>query len=279
MVSYLINNIASGKMLDVPNHSTENGVRIDQWTDNGGANQHWELVDAGNGLVKIRNVESKKVLQLRDSKPVNGGVVEQSDDTGLPKQHFKISDGGRGMVKIFSALPSNQVLDIPGGNPADGVGLQVWNDVDVASEHWALIMTDVKIVNTASNKVMDLPGFNTADGTVIGQWEDTGGVNQRWRLYPIDTGLYLIGNMASGKFLDVGPVVGTVDGPQVVQQPMRPGAMTQRWSLVTDATSGVKQIVNAAVKQPMIVSGLSTNNGAPICLLGKPGPITAWNFV
>ncbi|WP_312878065.1 RICIN domain-containing protein [Lentzea indica] len=31
-----------------------------QWADNNGANQRWQLVDAGNGYVKLRNVNSGK---------------------------------------------------------------------------------------------------------------------------------------------------------------------------------------------------------------------------
>ncbi|APA99412.1 RICIN domain-containing protein [Nocardia seriolae] len=189
MVNYVIDNIASSKVLDVPNHSTNSGVQIDQWTDNGGLNQQWDLVDAGNGLVKIVNVENKKVLKVRAAQTVNGTAVEQSTDApGDPSQLWKITNFRHGQVQIFSALGSNNVLDIPGGNASDGVGAQIWDNVSVASESWALIMTDVKILNSITGEVMDLPGFNTTDGTVIGQWDDNGGANQRWRFYPIDVG-------------------------------------------------------------------------------------------
>ncbi|WP_330180619.1 RICIN domain-containing protein [Nocardia sp. NBC_01503] len=280
MVTYMIDNIASGKVLDVPNHSADNGIQIDQWSDNGGVNQQWELVDAGGGLVKIVNVESKKVLHVRDSKAANGVPVEQWDDHASdPSQTWKVADGGRGLTKFFSALGGNKVLDIPGGNRTDGVGLQIWDDVNAPSEHWALVMTNVKLLNAGSGKVMDLPGFNTSDGTVIAQWEDNGGANQRWRLYPIDSGLYSIGNMASAKFLDIGPGSPASDGPQIVQQPMRQTAMTQRFAL-KDSGDGAKVIVNAAAGQPIHSSRGSKDNGSVICLIGGGGdPTMGWKLV
>ncbi|MRH87473.1 hypothetical protein GFY24_08385 [Nocardia sp. SYP-A9097] len=279
MVTYMIDNVASGKVLDVPNHSAENGIRIDQWSDNGGANQQWELADAGNGLVHILNLENKKALRVRGAQVANGAAVEQWDANGDPSQLWKVSDGGRGMVKIFSALGGNKVLDIPGGGSTNGLGAQIWDDVNVASEHWALIMTNVKLVNAGSGKVMDLPGFNTADGTVIAQWEDNGGANQRWRFYPVDAGVYTIQNMASGKFLDLGP--GATDGPAIVQQPMRTSAMSQRWVL-KDGGGGTKCIVNMAAAAPIHSNHASKDNGSLLCLYSSGGaadPTTTWNLL
>jgi hypothetical protein len=41
---YKIVSRSSGKVLDVPGASTANGAIIEQWTDNGGQNQQWSLV-------------------------------------------------------------------------------------------------------------------------------------------------------------------------------------------------------------------------------------------
>lgn len=65
MVYYKIVSAATGKALDVPNFSTADGTLIDQWGDNGGANQHWQLVDVGNGLTKIvTSLAAGKVLLI-----------------------------------------------------------------------------------------------------------------------------------------------------------------------------------------------------------------------
>ena len=41
---FVIMSVSSGKVLDVPAFSTQDGTTIDQWDLNGGDNQHWQLV-------------------------------------------------------------------------------------------------------------------------------------------------------------------------------------------------------------------------------------------
>lgn len=42
--SYKIVNAYSGLLLEDYGWQTGNGAKVDQWADNGGANQHWNLV-------------------------------------------------------------------------------------------------------------------------------------------------------------------------------------------------------------------------------------------
>ncbi len=48
----------SGKVLDVDGACLQNGARVQQWTDDGGANQHWYVLDAGNSTCKLQSVGS-----------------------------------------------------------------------------------------------------------------------------------------------------------------------------------------------------------------------------
>jgi mannan endo-1,4-beta-mannosidase len=41
---YKIVSQSSGKVLDVPGSSKTDGTKIQQFTDNGGTNQHWRVV-------------------------------------------------------------------------------------------------------------------------------------------------------------------------------------------------------------------------------------------
>ena len=59
---FYIVNAASGKVLDDPGASPNNGAVIDQWQLNGGANQRWDLVPVGNGNYFIQNEASDLVL-------------------------------------------------------------------------------------------------------------------------------------------------------------------------------------------------------------------------
>ncbi|NKE60502.1 RICIN domain-containing protein [Lentzea sp. PSKA42] len=48
------------QLIDAFGASTADNASVVQWADNNGANQRWQLVDAGNGYVKLRNVNSGK---------------------------------------------------------------------------------------------------------------------------------------------------------------------------------------------------------------------------
>jgi hypothetical protein len=55
---------ASGEVFDVPGFATADGVKIQQYRDNGGTNQQWRLVPLQGGYVKIQSVSSGKVLDV-----------------------------------------------------------------------------------------------------------------------------------------------------------------------------------------------------------------------
>jgi len=54
----LLRNLNSLKCIDVVASSTAKKANVQQYNCNGGANQRWEFVDAGNGQYAIRNVNS-----------------------------------------------------------------------------------------------------------------------------------------------------------------------------------------------------------------------------
>jgi len=59
---YYVINAFSGKLLDDPASSTNNGAPIQQWQPNGGYNQGWDFVGLSNGNYEIYNESSGRVL-------------------------------------------------------------------------------------------------------------------------------------------------------------------------------------------------------------------------
>ncbi|WP_329603525.1 RICIN domain-containing protein [Nocardia seriolae] len=80
---------------------------------------------------------------------------------------------------------------------------------------------------------------------------------------------------ASGKCLDIGGSAPGADGPAIVQQPMQPAAMSQRWTLQGRA-DGSAMLINMAANMPLHPGDSSGNDGAPICLTGQAGDPTIW---
>lgn len=60
--TFEISSRKSGKLLDVQGASTADNATVVQWTGNNGADQRWQLVDAGNGYSKLKNLNRGKVL-------------------------------------------------------------------------------------------------------------------------------------------------------------------------------------------------------------------------
>jgi hypothetical protein len=202
---------ASRKVLDVPGGSLNDSVPIQQFSDNGGTNQHWELRPVGNGNVYIRSEASKKVLDVPGSNGNDGVIIQQYQNRGGINQQWQViqvADAPR-TYKIIS-VSSGKLLDVPGGSPNDSVQIQQFHDNGGANQRWELIPvgnvsgnTIYKIMSEASQKVLDVPGGSLNDSVPIQQFSDNGGTNQHWELLMEPSGNYYIRSEASKKVLDV----------------------------------------------------------------------------
>lgn len=143
---YLIVNRNSGKVLQVPNSSTANGVQLTQNTYTSGLNQQWDV----NPLPKtfggdysyftIKAAHSGVTADLNNWSYGNGAAIQQwnGGTNTLEQWYFQYTTNG-----------------------------------------W------IKIRNRWSNKVMAVNGAATVNGAVILQWDDTGSLDQQWRLLPV----------------------------------------------------------------------------------------------
>jgi hypothetical protein len=87
---YKIVSQSSGKVLDVPAFSTSDGTKIQQFTENGGTNQHWRLISVGSGLFEIVSQSSGKVLDVPAASTTNGTVIQQFTEHGGTNQQWQI---------------------------------------------------------------------------------------------------------------------------------------------------------------------------------------------
>lgn len=81
--TYTLQAVHSGKVLDVDGWGTHDGANVHQWTDGGGDNQRFELLDQGNGEYRIEPVHSGKAVGVANGSTSDGATVEQqswSDD-------------------------------------------------------------------------------------------------------------------------------------------------------------------------------------------------------
>ena len=87
-------NRKSGKVLDVPNLSKEEGVDMIQWEDNGGENQQWKLEKAEKAdSDKIKCIKSRcsgLVLDIFEASREDGARVIQWGLHGDKNQQWEL---------------------------------------------------------------------------------------------------------------------------------------------------------------------------------------------
>ncbi|MBM7843219.1 pectinesterase family protein [Herpetosiphon giganteus] len=131
-------NRQSGKALDVAAKSTSNGGNVQQWADNGGANQQWQIVDVGSGFKKIINRHSGLALEVAAGSKASGANVQQWSYGGTAHQQWQVLDAGGGYIYVVNRN-SQQALDVAAGSGADGANVQQWGYAGGAWQQWQLI--------------------------------------------------------------------------------------------------------------------------------------------
>ncbi len=138
--AYTITSVASGMVLDVTGASTEDHILIEQYTDNGGSNQQWQLVPVGDGFVKIVSRSSGKVLDIPYASTADQVQIQQYHDNGGSNQQWSVVPvnlGNPDIVKIVSRS-SGKVLDVRGASPYNGAAIQQYTDYGAANQQWQL---------------------------------------------------------------------------------------------------------------------------------------------
>ena len=91
---YFIKNKHSGKYLEISGGSAYNGANVIQYDLNGGSNQRWKVMDAGNGECKIVSMSSPSgtqyVLNVETNSSNNGVNINVYQDANVANRRFKI---------------------------------------------------------------------------------------------------------------------------------------------------------------------------------------------
>lgn len=128
----------SGKALDVTGQSTSDGALLEQWDYWGGANQQWQLVDAGGGYVKIVSRNSGKLVDVSQGSTADGASAIQYTDNGGANQQWQLVDVGGGYVKIVNRN-SGKVLDVSGQSTSNGGSVIQYTYNGGANQQWQVL--------------------------------------------------------------------------------------------------------------------------------------------
>ncbi|MFC7141572.1 RICIN domain-containing protein [Halosimplex aquaticum] len=133
--TYRITNENSGKLLEVASAGTAAGDNVQQWSDNGGTHQQWDVTENGDGTYTLTNVNSGLLLEVAGAGTADGDNVQQYSDTGHACQDWNIVDNGDGTYRLENAH-SGKVADVDGASTSDGANVLQWSWNSGANQKW-----------------------------------------------------------------------------------------------------------------------------------------------
>jgi hypothetical protein len=138
---YKLVNKNSGKALEVPGGSANNGTQLDQATYTGALNQQWDLAPLARGgdssYYSIKAAHDGKAVNLDSYSYANGGAINQWDYVNQAQQHWYLEYAGGGYFKIHTRWDA-KVLEVGGNSTADGGTVDQWDDAGTASQQWSI---------------------------------------------------------------------------------------------------------------------------------------------
>ncbi|WP_051941095.1 RICIN domain-containing protein [Phaeacidiphilus oryzae] len=137
--TYKLVNRNSGKVLDVANQNTADGSPVDQWTDNSGANQQWQVTAVGDGYYRLVGVQSGKPLEVPSANPNEGTQLDVSTGSG-PAAEWRIVPSGSGYATLENRA-TGMMVDVNGQSTSDGAKVIEWPQNGGANQQWQLVST------------------------------------------------------------------------------------------------------------------------------------------
>ena len=231
---YTITSINSGKVLDVQEGKQEVGTNVAQYESNKTDSQKWSIKKTDGGYYNIISKCNNLALDIQGGlSNKNGTNVQVYFFNNTDAQKFKLEPieiVNAGTYEIETALDSNKILDVSGGNLADYANVQIWQADNVNQQRFTLEYVDGGCIFRAkhSNKVL------TVDTNTNNVYQSTynNSLNQKWEIRETGNGYYNIISKYNGLYIDINNA-STANGTNVKVYNKNNSANAQKFRFVT----------------------------------------------
>lgn len=246
--------------VDIPGGSAADSTAIQLYSGNSSKAQQFTFTRQSDGSYEIVNVNSGKALDVRNGVAENNAIVQQYSRNNSQAQRWFIRDSGTGYY-LQSAL-GNWVLDLSGGNTANGAAIRLYTPNGTASQLFVVSSSDVNIatgvsmiITSVANKklVTDVTSASTANGARVQLYSSNNTNAQKYRFESIGNGTYKIINANSGKVLDVAG--GSTANGAALQQYTSNNTVAQQWTVRNYGSGKIALVSVNANKAVDIPSG------------------------
>lgn len=263
--------------VDIPGGSAADSTAIQLYSGNSSKAQQFTFTRQSDGSYEIVNVNSGKALDVRNGVAENNAIVQQYSRNNSQAQRWFIRDSGAGYY-LQSAL-GNWVLDLSGGNTANGAAIRLYTPNGTASQLFVVSSSDVNIatgvsmiITSVANKklVTDVTGASTANGARVQLYSSNNTNAQKYRFESIGNGTYKIVNVNSGKVLDVSS--GSTANGAALQQYTSNNTVAQQWT-VRNYGSGKIVLVSVNANKAVDIPGGNAVQQAQLQLYSPNGTV------
>ena len=263
--------------VDIPGGSAADSTAIQLYSGNSSKAQQFTFTRQSDGSYEIVNVNSGKALDVCNGVAENNAIVQQYSRNNSQAQRWFIRDSGAGYY-LQSAL-GNWVLDLSGGNTADGAAIRLYTPNGTASQLFVVSSSDVNIatgvsmiITSVANKklVTDVTGASTANGARVQLYSSNNTNAQKYRFESIGNGTYKIVNVNSGKVLDVAG--GSTANGAALQQYTSNNTVAQQWT-VWNYGSGKIALVSVNANKAVDIPGGNAVQQAQLQLYSPNGTV------
>ena len=263
--------------VDIPGGSAADSTAIQLYSGNGSKAQQFTFTRQSDGSYEIVNVNSGKALDVCNGVAENNAMVQQYSRNNSQAQRWFIRDSGAGYY-LQSAL-GNWVLDLSGGNTADGAAIRLYTPNGTASQLFVVSSSDVSIttgvsmiITSVTNKklVTDVTSASTANGARVQLYSSNNTNAQKYRFESIGNGTYKIINASSGKVLDVAG--GSTANGAALQQYTSNNTVAQQWT-VRNYGSGKIALVSVNANKAVDIPGGNAVQQAQLQLYSPNGTV------
>lgn len=263
--------------VDIPSGNAADSTTIQLYSGNSSKAQQFTFTRQSDGSYEIVNVNSGKALDVRNGVAENNAIVQQYSRNNSQAQRWFIRDSGAGYY-LQSAL-GNWVLDLSGGNTADGAAIRLYTPNGTASQLFVVSSSDVNIatgvsmiITSVANKklVTDVTSASTANGARVQLYSSNNTNAQKYRFESIGNGTYKIINVNSGKVLDVSS--GSTANGAALQQYTSNNTVAQQWT-VRNYGSGKIALVSVNANKAVDIPGGNAVQQAQLQLYSPNGTV------
>ena len=209
----VLENAASGKVLDLPGGIARLDSALQQYSSNGTRAQRWIAVKGGDGSYELLSaVDSSYAVELRWASTGSGTRLTVYSRNGTAAQRWSASEGATARERA-AALASEHAGDLPDGTyalaaggagsrnllevkwaaPEDGAAVRLWESNSTSAQRWTVSHDELGFVtleNASSGKVLDVAGASSSSGARVQQYRANGTLAQKWVAVSLGGGSY-----------------------------------------------------------------------------------------